>query len=168
MSANPENASPGRQDPLAFYLDKSDPDTWQAVGVLRRAAMAAAKDAGLDLQLIELVFLRVFQINGCAFCLNTHLRAATKAGVSPQRMTLLPAWRDAEDVYSPLERAALALAEAVTELPEHEELQVAQLMSHAELTDAQYAAVQWLAIVMNVTNRVSILSHHPVARATEA
>ena len=59
---------------------------------------------------------------------------------------------------------ALELAEAVTELPEQEQLHYVQASTAAALTDAQYAAVQWAAMVMNLTNRISILSHHPVRR----
>ena len=57
-----------------------------------------------------------------------------------------------------------AVAEAVTELPEQEQLHYVQASTAAALTDAQYAAVQWAAMVMNLTNRISILSHHPVRR----
>ena len=56
------------------------------------------------------------------------------------------------------------LAESVTELPEQEQLHYVQASTAAALTDAQYAAVQWAAMVMNLTNRISILSHHPVRR----
>lgn len=150
-----------RQDPLAFYLDKSDPASWKAVGGLSAAAMTAAQDAGLDDQLVELVNLRVSQLNGCAYCLDVHTRRATAAGLEAQRLGLLAAWEDA-DVYTARERAALRLAETVTRLPDGEDRDAAMLLTHADLTDAQFSAVQWLAITMNVTNRISVLSHHPV------
>ena len=68
-----------------------------------------------------------------------------------------------------LSLAATKAAEAgLTELPELEDLQVAQLSSFAVLTPEQYSAVQWLAITMNVTNRISTLSHHPVRPDTPA
>ncbi|GAA4772305.1 carboxymuconolactone decarboxylase family protein [Citricoccus nitrophenolicus] len=56
-----------RKDPLSFYLDKSDPAAWKAVGGLAAAAKNAAAAAGLDDQLVELVNLRTSQINGCAY-----------------------------------------------------------------------------------------------------
>lgn len=158
-----ENPAP-RKDPLAFYLDKAVPDAWKAVGGLASAVRTAAEEAGLDRQLVELVNLRVSQINGCGFCLDLHAREGAKAGLSAQRMALLPAWREAEAVYSEQERAALDLAEAVTELPEQEQLHYVQASTAAALTDAQYAAVQWAAMAMNLTNRISILCHHPVRR----
>lgn len=162
MSTESRSAADDREDPLRFYLDKASPDVWDAMTGLRKAVAAYAKEAELDAELVELVSLRISQINGCAYCLDVHTRLAEKAGVSTQRLSLLPAWEEAGDVYSPQEKAALRLAETVTLLPEHEEQQVAQMLSHADLTDAQYAAVQWIAVTMNATNRISIMSHHPV------
>lgn len=153
-----------RRDPLSFFLDKSDPAAWKAVGGLAVAAKNAAAAAGLDEQLMELVNLRISQLNGCAYCLEVHTRKGLDAGLDAQRLGLLAAWREAETLYSETERAALDLAETVTLLPSQEDQRVSQLMSHHVLTDEQYSAVQWLAITMNVTNRISILSHHPVRR----
>ncbi|MGO1885442.1 MAG: carboxymuconolactone decarboxylase family protein [Citricoccus sp.] len=93
-----------------------------------------------------------------------HTVKGIDAGLDAQRLGLLAAWREAQDLYSETERAALDLAETVTELPGQEDQHVSQLMSQHVLTDDQYSAVQWLAITMNVTNRISILSHHPVKR----
>lgn len=155
---------PARHDPLAFYLDKAVPEAWQGVGRIAAAVTAAAEEAGLDRQLVELVNLRVSQINGCAFCLDLHTRRGTQAGLTPQRMALLPAWRDAPEVYTEMERAALDVAETVALLPDQEEREAVQVSAHAVLTDAQYAAVHWAAILMTMTNRISILSHHPVRR----
>jgi AhpD family alkylhydroperoxidase len=153
-----------RQDPLAFYLDKSDPAAWKAVGGLSTASKDAARSAGLDDQLVELVNLRISQINGCSYCLDVHTRKGIDAGLDPQRLGVLAAWREAEALFSETERAALDLAETVTLLPGQEDQQVSQMMAHHVLTDEQYSAVQWLAITMNLTNRISILSHHPVKR----
>ena len=89
-----------RQDPLAFFLDKAVPEAWHAVGPLASAARDAAEQAGLDRQLVELVNLRVSQLNGCGFCLDLHAREGAKAGLNAQRMALLPVWREAEAVYS--------------------------------------------------------------------
>ncbi|WP_030014134.1 MULTISPECIES: carboxymuconolactone decarboxylase family protein [Micrococcales] len=151
-------------DPLKFYLDKSHPEAWKAIGALSVASAKAARQAGLDREIVELICLRVSQINGCAYCLNVHTQRALRAGVSDQRLALLPAWEDS-DVYSEVERAALFLAEAVTRLPSSEDRDFAQQVSAGVLTDDQFGAVQWLAITMNATNRISIMSHHPVPRA---
>lgn len=151
-----------KRDPLEFYLDKSNPDPWKAVGRLSKAVGDDARAAGLTDQLIELVNLRVSQINGCAYCLALHTRYAVNAGVSSQRLGTLSAWWEASDLYNAQERAALLLAQEVTNISDIESVQAAQLIAAGELTEEQYAAVQWLAMTMNLTNRISILSHHPV------
>ena len=70
---------------------------------------------GLEHALLELVKTRVSQINGCAYCLDMHTQEARAAHETEQRLYLLPAWREAP-FYSERERAALAWAEAVTQI----------------------------------------------------
>ena len=73
------------------------------------------RNSGLEHSLLELVKTRVSQINGCAHCLDMHTKNARAAGETEQRLYLLSAWREAP-FYSNRERAALAWAEAVTQL----------------------------------------------------
>ncbi|MEU6391416.1 carboxymuconolactone decarboxylase family protein [Streptomyces sp. NPDC046939] len=82
------------------------------------SALSAAAKKGLgDAVLAELVMIRASQINACAFCLDMHVDVAVgKNGESPKRIALLNAWREAGELYTERERAALALAEAVTVL----------------------------------------------------
>ena len=63
--------------------------------------------------LIELLRVRVSQINGCAYCIDQHVADARTAGVDERRLTLLSVWRDTR-IYSDRERAALAWAESLT------------------------------------------------------
>lgn len=72
---------------------------------------------GLEKQLLELVKLRVSQINGCAFCVDTHCADAIKAGESQRRLNAVAVWHEAP-FFTERERAALAWAEAVTLLSE--------------------------------------------------
>lgn len=150
------------RDPLQFFLDKSNPNAWKAVIRLSRAVGDDARAAGLSEQLIELVNLRVSQMNGCAYCLDLHTRYAVDAGISAQRLGSLAAWWEAENLYTAQERAALLLAQEVTNVDDIESVQAAQLIAYGQLTKEQYSAVQWIAMAMNLTNRISILSHHPV------
>lgn len=69
--------------------------------------------SGLEEQLLDLVYLRVSQINGCAYCLDMHWKDLRALGESEQKLSMLNAWREAPE-YSARERAALAWAEAVT------------------------------------------------------
>lgn len=77
---------------------------------------AAARD-GLDPVLLELVQIRTSQINRCAYCIDYHTTDARKAGEAEQRIHQLSGWEESS-LYTEKERAALALAEAVTLLPQ--------------------------------------------------
>jgi len=87
------------------------PEATQAM----RALSAYSKTSGLGPTLIELINMRVSQINGCAFCLAMHFADARKNGESEARLHLLPAWRETQ-LYTERERAALAWAEALTHI----------------------------------------------------
>ncbi|MFI7495837.1 carboxymuconolactone decarboxylase family protein [Kocuria sp. M4R2S49] len=144
-----------------FYLDKADPGSWRALNGLSRKVAAAAEDAGLSRALVELLNIRVSQLNKCAFCLDLHTGYAVEAGVSAQKLAVLPAWRET-DLFDDLERAALAIGEAVAVLTD-EETRLAELaVARAELTDEQYSALQWTAVTINAFNQVSVLSRHRV------
>ena len=98
-----------------------------AVPALRALSQSVAI-AGLDKGLIELVKVRVSQLNGCAFCLRIHIDWALEAGVTRERLDLLAAWHDSA-LFDVRERAALAWAEALTR------------MALAPVSDADHAAV---------------------------
>src|SRR5688500_9031367 len=69
----------------------------------------------VEQSILHLIYFRVSQINGCAFCLDMHSKDLLAAGETEQRLFLLNAWREAP-FYSERERAALAWAEALTTL----------------------------------------------------
>ncbi|MDT3396404.1 carboxymuconolactone decarboxylase family protein [Streptomyces sp. B1866] len=148
------------------FVDKQTPRAYQALTGTAEAVRAAAAEAGLDRALVELVNLRVSQINGCAFCLNVHTRAALRAGETAQRLGVLPAWRDTE-LFTPRERAALALAEATARPADRPLQEEAYGAARQALTDDEISAVIWVAITINAFNRVSILSRHPVRGTPE-
>ncbi|GAA4877810.1 carboxymuconolactone decarboxylase family protein [Kitasatospora terrestris] len=143
------------------YVDKQSPRAYQAMLATAEAVRATAADAGLDRRLVELVNLRVSQINGCAYCLHLHTRAAIQAGETTQRLGVLAAWRDTE-LFTPQERAALGLAEATTSPADAALQEDAYAVAREVLTDDQLSAVIWVAVAINAFNRVSILSKHPV------
>ena len=122
-------------------------------------------NAGLDPKLLELVKTRVSQINGCAHCLDMHARDARRGGESEQRLDVLAAWREAGDLYSASERAALALAEAVTLLSTHDvdDALYAQVREHFD----EKACVDLLLaiIAINGWNRLAVPLRAPVAGA---
>ena len=70
--------------------------------------------SGLPTQLVNLVYLRVSQINGCAFCIDMHSRDLLKNGLAIEKLVLVQAWHEAGDLFDVRERGALAWAETVT------------------------------------------------------
>ena len=87
------------------------PDGMRALGGVYQ--YVAAK-TGLPRDLLNLVYLRASQVNGCAYCISAHARNLLQAGVPQSKLTMLTAWRDTPDLYDPKERAALAWTETVT------------------------------------------------------
>jgi AhpD family alkylhydroperoxidase len=87
------------------------PEAMQALQTLGRTA----EKGGVPAETLGLVQLRASQINGCSVCVDMHGTQLTKEGVSAQRALAVSAWRHSP-YFSDAERAALALAEAVTRL----------------------------------------------------
>ncbi|NKQ57551.1 carboxymuconolactone decarboxylase family protein [Amycolatopsis sp. K13G38] len=129
---------------------------------LYESVQKAAADAGLDPLLLELLKSRVSQINGCAFCLDMHAREARELGETERRIYLLPAWREAPD-YTEQERAALALAEAMTRIGQTQDVpdDVYEEATRA-FTEQQYAALVWAVTIMNSFNRLNVTARTPV------
>ena len=87
------------------------PQAMQALQALRKAA----DQGGVPRATTDLVLLRASQINGCSVCVDMHARDLKRAGESDERIFAVAAWRDAP-YFADAERAAVALAEAVTRL----------------------------------------------------
>jgi AhpD family alkylhydroperoxidase len=124
------------------------------------AALVAMSDAvahsGLEPELIEFMKIRASQINGCAFCIQMHTADARKLNISDEKLTLLPAWREAP-VYSERERAALAWTESVTLIANHHG--VADEVYNDALSvfsEAELAHLTAAVIMINAWNRIAI------------
>ena len=112
--------------------------------------------SGLSAELVELVYLRISQINNCAYCLDMHTRDLIGKGVKIEKIALLQAWRESGDLFSDRERAALAWAETVTLLaetgvPDGEYEAVRAAFEEKELVDLTIAIS-----LMNSYNRMAV------------
>jgi AhpD family alkylhydroperoxidase len=131
---------------------KASPEGYKAFG----GVYVYVQKCGLPKQLIDLVYLRISQINGCAYCIDLHSRELLKLGVSVDKLVLVPVWREAGDIFSTRERAALAWAETVTRVaetgvPDDDYEAAAAEFSDKELVDLTYAVG-----LMNAFNRLGI------------
>lgn len=119
-------------------------------------AHAYLHHCGLPNELLELVYLRSSQINGCAYCLDMHTNELMKAGIKPEKLMLVSAWREALPYFSKQEQAALAWAETVTlvsetHVPESEYKAAREVFSEKELVDLTLAIS-----LINAFNRLAI------------
>ena len=113
-------------------------------------------NSGLPKALVDLVYLRASQINGCAYCIDMHSRDLIKGGLAVEKLVLVQAWRDAGGLFDARERAALAWAETVTRVadtavPDTEFEAASAVFSAKELTDLTIAIG-----LMNIYNRLAI------------
>ena len=90
-------------------FQKAAPDAFKAVLQLE----TYVQTSGLDRRFIHLIKLRASQINGCAYCVDMHIRESRHDGMSDQWINLMSVWRESS-VYDPSERALLGWVEAVT------------------------------------------------------
>ncbi|MGA4540999.1 carboxymuconolactone decarboxylase family protein [Uniformispora flossi] len=116
----------------------------------------AVHSGGVDGETLELVHLRVSQINGCSACVDAGAKAARKAGVSDERLATVAAWRETS-YFSPAERAALELAESATRLADRPDA-VNDAVWDAAAThfdEKQLAAIVLMIGVTNMFNRLN-------------
>jgi AhpD family alkylhydroperoxidase len=116
---------------------------------------AHVRGSGLEHSLLELVKMRVSQINGCAYCLDMHSKDARAAGETEQRLHVLAAWREAP-FYSARERAALAWAEAVTLIATNDLPDVLYDEVHGQFSDKELVDLSMAIITINSWNRLAI------------
>jgi len=123
---------------------------------------SAAKSAGLEPLLYELVKMRASQINGCAYCLHMHAKEARALGETEERLYLLNGWRESS-LYSPRERAALAWTEALTLLADTHAPDDDYEAVKAEFSERELVGLTLLISAINAWNRfgVGFRSEHP-------
>ncbi|HEY9068511.1 MAG TPA: carboxymuconolactone decarboxylase family protein [Burkholderiaceae bacterium] len=115
----------------------------------------------LGKRLIDLVLLRVSQINGCAFCIDMHWADLLKQDVNPRHVNAVAGWREAP-FFSERERAALNWAEAVTAIPQRDpsDADFAQLKAH--FNDTEIAELGYVIGTINVWNLLNVSFRTPV------
>ncbi|MDA3643325.1 carboxymuconolactone decarboxylase family protein [Saccharopolyspora indica] len=120
--------------------------------------LKATNSGGVPKRTLELIGLRVSQLNGCAPCLVGHLREARTAGETDERLVTLAAWREAP-YFTDAERVALQLAEAITRLADRSEEAVpdelwAAAVEHYD--EQQLSAILLMIGTLNLFNRINV------------
>tara|TARA_R100000541_G_scaffold340_33_gene2893 strand:+ start:6548 stop:7006 length:459 start_codon:yes stop_codon:yes gene_type:complete len=131
------------------------PDVMTAmIGLETYLARQSRREDGIDKPLMELVKIRVSQINRCAFCIDMHTRDARAIGETEQRIYALNAWRETP-FFTERERAALAWAEANTLLPNGIEQALFDEVRQ-QFSEAQLANLTLAIATINAWNRFGV------------
>lgn len=112
-------------------------------------------ESGLDYVLRELVKVRASQLNGCAFCVNTHIAELQKAGASPEKINDLEDWRNSS-AYTQRERAALSWTEVVTNIQDGHAPEAVYEEMRAAFTEPEIVNLTLVIATINAWNRMAV------------
>jgi AhpD family alkylhydroperoxidase len=130
-------------------------DLWAASESVYKRMIALDGSVELDPGLRHLVKLRASQLNGCAFCIELHSREAAEEGEPPHRLHGLAAWEEV-DWYTERERAALALTDAMTLLPDRLVTDDVVDEARRQFGEEGLAQLIWAITVINAWNRIGV------------
>jgi AhpD family alkylhydroperoxidase len=119
------------------------------------------KKGALGTRLAELVFLRVSQINGCAYCMDMHWNFLVQEGLEPRHLNALAGWREAP-FFDERERAALRWAEIITATPHSDASDEEFAKLKAVFTDAEIADLSFAIASINAWNLLNAGMRSPI------
>ncbi len=133
------------------------PAAMTAMAGLEQAVQAST----LEAELLEFVKIRASQLNGCGYCLDMHTKDASAMGIEPQRINLVPVWKEAP-CYSSRERAALAWCESLTLLSDSEVPDELFEQVQGQFNPEEIAALTLAVVAINGWNRFAVALRSPV------
>ena len=132
---------------------KASPEGYKAFG----GVYLTLQKSSLPRQLVDLVHLRVSQINGCAYCIDMHSRDLLKDRLPVDKLALVSVWRDAGSLFSQRERAALAWAESVTRVADTGIPDDDYRAASSQFNDQEMAELTYAIGLMNAFNRFGVV-----------
>ncbi|MDB6001838.1 MAG: alkylhydroperoxidase [Rhizobacter sp.] len=121
----------------------------------------SVQKGSLGTRLADLVFLRVSQINGCAYCIDMHWRDLIKQDADPRHLNAVAGWREAP-FFSERERAALRWAEIVTATPHSDASDEEFVLLKAQFSDVEIAELSFAIAAINAWNLLNVSLRNPV------
>lgn len=115
----------------------------------------ALKQSTIEESIRDLVDIRASQLNGCAFCVDMHVKEATIHGERPLRLHHVAIWREST-LFSPRERAALAWTEILTRIPAHGVPDEVYERVRTHLSEKELSDLTFLVMSINAWNRVNV------------
>jgi AhpD family alkylhydroperoxidase len=148
-----------------FNFAKASPASYKAVAALEEFVQTS----GLDRRFIHLIKLRASQINGCAYCVDMHVREARHDGLSEQWINLMCVWRESP-VYDDRERALLGWVDAVTKIAETGAPDADFEALKANFSEEEITKITVAIGTINIWNRLAVgfRSQHPLDKPAQA
>lgn len=134
---------------IAYW--KVAPEGSQAFGMVKKYVA----DCGLEHDLVHMVYLRVSQINGCAYCVDLHYCDAVSAGVDRRKLNSVVTWRESP-FFTDRERAAFRWAESLTEIARTRAPDADYRAAKAAFTDRELVDLSYAIALMNAFNRIAV------------
>jgi AhpD family alkylhydroperoxidase len=144
-------------------IEKTQPAVWKAMYHLSNV-ITSATITPIQKHMIK---MRASQINSCAFCINMHTTEALQAGESQQRIFLLSAWKET-DLFSPEEKAILAITEEVTLIHQHGLSDETYSRAQQFFDEQTIGEIIMFVVMINAWNRISVSTRTPVQAAVIA
>jgi AhpD family alkylhydroperoxidase len=130
---------------------RQSPEPFKKLIAFSTAMNACAIEEGIR----HLVEIRASQMNGCALCVDMHIKQATIHGERPLRLHHLAIWREST-LFSPRERACLAWTEVLTRIPEHGVSDELYERVRAELSEKDISDLTFIVMSINAWNRANV------------
>lgn len=138
-------------EPRMDYITAS-PAAFQAVLGLEDFV---SNKSGIDKRILHLLKIRASQINGCAYCIDMHMKESRKDGLGDQWLSLISAWRESP-VYTEKERAVLAWTESLTNVAQTGAPDADYELLKPHFSDAEIANLTVAVSTINVWNRIAV------------
>ena len=119
------------------------------------ALSGSTRHSTLGVRLIELIHLRVSQVNGCGVCVDMHWRDLIRQGVDPRHLNAVAGWREAP-FFDARERAAFAWADAVNALPQRDETDAAYPALREQFSETEIAELGYVISAIKGWNLLNI------------
>jgi AhpD family alkylhydroperoxidase len=135
------------------------------VNALYQCSAAVRGQQAIEPRLLELVYLRAAQLNGCGFCAEMHVEGATSHGETNERLHAVATWRSSAR-FTERERAALELAEATTRLDR--DAHGAFVLAERHFSKTELSVLVFAISVTNAWNRLNVVCNTEAELGREA
>ena len=135
-----------------FKMGKVEPNAYRALDALDVYNAANSIDALHQ----EMIRIRASQINGCAYCVNTHTQDARKAGETEQRINLIAVWKESSNAFSEEEQLILKITEEITLIHQQGLTEATYQKAVSVFGKEKLAQIMMVVIAINAWNRIGV------------